>query len=158
MTQLEQHRHPGLAAAHLGSPEVTADSVEAVNQLLALVGHARDNGADELLTEIFTPEVVLDDGGAVSTGLDAVAEAFGTQRNEVSHHTVNTVVRQAPRSRDELVAWSRVITITGDGRVASADVLDEIVGGPGSWRIARRIVRPRHGGADPQTELESWWA
>jgi hypothetical protein len=157
MTQLEQHRYPGLAAAHLGRPEVPADGVEAVNQLLALVGHARDNGTDELLPEIFTPEVVLDDDGAVATGLAAVARAFGAQRDAVSHHTVNTVVRQSDRSAEELIAWSRVVTVTGGGRVASADVLDEIVGGPGSWRIARRIVRPRHGGSDPQADLVSWW-
>jgi SnoaL-like protein len=157
MTQVEQHRHPRLAAAHLAGPEATAESVEAVTQLLALVGHARDNGAADLLVSIFTPDVVLDDAGEISSGLVAVAEAFDARRDEVSHHTVNTVVRQSQHSPDELVAWSRQITITADGAVATADVLDRIVGGPGSWRVARRIVRPRHGGAPPQGDLESWW-
>jgi hypothetical protein len=86
------------------------------------------------------PEASPEDTAAVHQLLAlADHEADGPAGDpELAHHTVATVVRQAPDGT--LHAWSRQLVVTASGSVTTADVLDVVADG----RIARRTVVPRH--------------
>ncbi|ADP82224.1 hypothetical protein [Pseudofrankia inefficax] len=123
--RVEQHRLPATYAAFAALPAATADETAAVAQVLARFGHAIDNADQELLAQVFVDPPALEPA------------------TSPSHHVVNTEVKRVPAG---LAAWSRLVTIAGDGSVASADVLDVLAETPAGWRVARRTVHPRHGG------------
>ncbi|WP_041939512.1 MULTISPECIES: hypothetical protein [Frankia] len=135
--RVEQHRLPQTYAAFAALRDATGEQTAAVLQVLALYGHAVDNGDAELLAQVFVDPPALD--GATSP----------------AHHTVNTEVKQVPGG---LAAWSRLITIAGDGSVASADVVDVLTETPAGWRVARRAVHPRHGGPAAVADGQAPWA
>ncbi|WP_018505609.1 hypothetical protein [Parafrankia discariae] len=135
--KVEQHRLPRTYAAFAALRDATSEETAAVVQVLALFGHAVDNGDTELLAQVFIDPPALDPA------------------TSPSHHTVNTEVKRVPGG---LAAWSRLVTIAGDGSVASADVVDALTETPAGWRVASRTVHPRHGGPAVVTDGEAPWA
>ncbi|MCK9902793.1 hypothetical protein MXD63_22305 [Frankia sp. Cpl3] len=111
---MEQHRLPRTYAAFAALPDASVEQSAAVAQLLALHGHAVDNADAELLAQVFVDPPALDPAASPS------------------HHTVNTEVKRIPGG---LAAWSRLVTIAGDGSVASADVIDLLTETPDGWRV-----------------------
>ncbi|MET0449540.1 MAG: nuclear transport factor 2 family protein [Aeromicrobium sp.] len=150
----EQHRHPAAFSDVAALPEAATADVLDVRQVLALLGHAIDNHAWDELGALLAPDVELLVGGTTLTGREAVVEWFADRTDPPAHHTVNTVVRVVG---DDVVAWSRLVTITGDGRVASADALDRFVRSDDGWVVARRGIHPRHGGEHPGDEAFHAW-
>lgn len=135
--KVEQHRLPATYAAFAELAAATGEQTAAVAQVLARYGHALDNGDDELLGQVFVdpPPIVAAPSPA--------------------HHLVNIEVRRVPGG---LAAWSRLVTIAGDGSVASADVVDVLTETPGGWRVTRRTVHPRHGGPAVVGDGATPWA
>lgn len=136
-----QHRLPHTYETFAGLPDATPDDIAAVAQTLSLYGHAVDNGDTDLLSQVFAPGV---EPPALSAGDHPLP----------SHHTVNTQVR---RSGAQLVAWSRLVTIAGDGSVATADTIDVLASTPDGWRITSRTLHPRHGGAQTVSDGTTPW-
>lgn len=135
--KVEQHRLPRTYAAFAALRDATGEETAAVVQVLALYGHAVDNGDTELLAQVFIAPPALDPA------------------TSPSHHTVNTEVKRVPGG---LAAWSRLVTIAGDGSVASADVVDALTETPAGWRVTSRTVHPRHGGPTVVADGEAPWA
>lgn len=151
----EQHRHPGAFSAFTALPEAATTDVLDVRQVLALFGHAVDNGAWDELRGLLAPDAELHADDDTVTGREAITEWFTVRSDAPSHHTVNTVVRATD---DGIVAWSRLVTIAGDGTVASADAIDRFVRTDAGWLIAHRGVHPRHGGEHPGDGVVRAWS
>lgn len=136
--RVRQHSLPRTYTAFAALPDATGEQTAAVVQVLARYGHVIDTGDASLLAQVF-----LD-----PPGLDPVTAS-------PAHHTVNTEVKRVPGG---LAAWSRLLTIAGDGSVASADAVDSLVETADGWRVATRTVHPRHGGPAVITDGTAPWA
>jgi hypothetical protein len=137
-------------------PEADPETVAAVTQTLSLYGHAVDNAAWDLLGSVFAANATIDDGEKVHDGPDALIAALRALAERPAHHVVNTQVKTL--GSGGAVAWSRLITIAGDGSVASADQVDVLTSTPDRWRVLGRVVHPRHGGTARIEDGATPWA
>ena len=139
--RVQQDRLPATYEAFLRLAPAGPAETAAVVQTLALFGHAVDNGDAGLLAEVFAADVAL-------------PQVNEPDRRLPAHHTVNTQVK---RAGDRLVAWSRLVTVAGDGSVATADALDVLADVEGRWRVERRTLHPRHGASAALTDGSTPW-
>jgi hypothetical protein len=151
----EQHRLPGSYERFAQLPEADPETIAAVTQTLSLYGHAVDNAAWELLGSVFAASATIDDGEHVH-GPAALIAALQARENRPAHHIVNTQVKSL--DGDRVAAWSRLITIAGDGSVASADQVDVLTSGGDGWLVVARVAHPRHGGTARIEDGAAPWA
>jgi len=144
LVRMEQHRSPQAVLELMRLPEATPDEAVAVRQVLSLVGHVIDNGIWDELSALVVDDVEVQIGTMRVVGRADVVAWLTQWSQRPSHHTVNTLVR---RDGDGLVALSRLVTIAGDGSVASADAVDRLAEQGGGWRLVHRDLQPRHPGA-----------
>jgi hypothetical protein len=152
----EQHRLPTSYEQFATLPEADPETIAAVTQTLSLYGHAVDNAAWELLGSMFAANATIDDGENVHDGPDALITALQARAERPAHHVVNTQVTSL--GSDDVAAWSRLITIAGDGSVASADQMDVLTSTGDGWRVLARAVHPRHGGTARIEDGATPWA
>jgi SnoaL-like domain len=127
---------------------LSADEVVAIQQLLALYGHAADSATQDLLDEVFTEDAVF-----VSQVSDQRLEgltnikawfALGKPPHPPAHQTTNVVV-EGPgpevRVRSKFLAFNPE---TGGPRLG--DYEDVVVKTPQGWRIKQRTSMPRFEG------------
>lgn len=146
LVRTEQHRHPETYSRLLGLPKPGPGEMLEATEVLSLVVHAVDNGAWDELAVLLTPDAEYAVADETATGVPEILALLRRRSSATSHHTVNAIVRKDGR---DLVAWSRLVSIAGDGSVATADSLDRLVHRDGGWRVARRQVQVRHGGPIP---------
>lgn len=150
----EQHRLPAAFSAFMELPAAAPADRADVRQVLSLFGHAVDNNAWDEVVPLLAPDAALHAGGTIHSGREAVVGWFAERADPPSHHTVNTVVRG---SGGRVVAWSRLVTIAGDGTVASADALDRLARTADGWQIVHRAIHPRHDGEHPGDDVVRAW-
>lgn len=127
---------------------LTTDDRVAITDLIHQHGHLVDHGEFERMTDVFTPDVVLDVtdlGGGVLVGLAAVHQAtlaLARDAHPVAHHVTNVVL--TPADDDCVQARSKGLGVRTDGSVGSVTYEDTISHGPQGWRITRRTIRARH--------------
>lgn len=123
------------------------DDVVAIQQLLALYGHAADEPTQELLSEVFTPDAVFESRGRGRRldGLDAIKAWFaeGKPPHPPAHQTTNVYVYERD---DEVRVRSKFIGIDHASATArTGDYDDVVVKTDRGWRIARRVSTLRFG-------------
>lgn len=118
----------------------------AINELISLHGHLCDSGELDRLDEVFTEDVaydVTDFGGGVlhgPAGIRDAALALG-DRNPVGHHVTNVILTE--QALDRVLARSKGLGVTADGRCGSVTYDDTVVRTERGWLISQRIVRAR---------------
>jgi hypothetical protein len=126
---------------------VDPHDIIAIQQLMALYGHAADEPEQGLLPLVFTPDAVFDAGtvgwGEI-TGLDAIVAWFmeGKPPHPPSHHSTNVYAYEDGGETRVRSKW--MILNSANGTVLSGDYDDVIVRTPAGWRIARRTVKMRY--------------
>jgi hypothetical protein len=134
-----------------------------INELIAMHGHLCDASAYNRFVEIFTADLVVDvsDLGLKQVptpdpehSLDAYI-ALSNNRgagNTLSMHVTNIIIREDGNGAR---AWSKGLTVSKDGTIASFIYVDELVRTDQGWRIRRRKVSPRREpgqGIEPATK------
>jgi lactam utilization protein B len=137
-------------------PEADPETIAAVTQTLSLYGHAVDNAAWGLLGSVFAANSTIADGENVHDGPDALITALQARAEQPAHHVVNTQVKSLDSK--SVAAWSRLITIAGDGSVASADQVDVVTSTGNGWLVVARVIHPRHGGTARIEDGATPWA
>jgi hypothetical protein len=150
----EQHRHPAAFTDFIALPEAATEDVADVRQVLSLIGHTIDNGAWDELAPLLAPEAELAEGDVTVTGREAIVAHFSAQDDLPAHHTVNVVTRAVGA---DVVAWSRLVRITGGGHVTSADAIDRFARADDGWQVVRRTVLPKHSGPHPGDDVAAGW-
>jgi uncharacterized protein (TIGR02246 family) len=136
----------------VGASELDAETIVAIEQLVARYGHVVDDGDLDGLAEIFTEDGAFDIsafGQGVHRGLAAIRAIFalGSPPHPPAHLTTNVYVT---RVDGELRARSKWLTISrSTGTVRSGDYDDVLVLTPHGWRIDTRVVRIRFYSGDP---------
>lgn len=130
---------------------LTANDRLEINEVIAMHGHICDASKYDRFVDVFTPDLVVDvsDLGLrqlpapdPENGLDAYI-ALSKNRgagNTLSMHVTNIVIRE---NDDGAKAWSKGLTLSKDGVIASFTYTDELVRTDQGWRIRRRKVSPR---------------
>jgi hypothetical protein len=131
---------------------LTAEDRSQIHEVIALHGHLCDAAAYDQFGSVFTPDLEVDTtdlGLAPLPTQDqyesrlamyiAVAHRQG-QGNTVGMHVTNIVVRE---DGDGARAWSKGLTVSRDGSVASFIYEDQLVRTTDGWRIRHRKVSPR---------------
>ena len=122
------------------------DRIE-ITEILSFSSHLLDNRRWDMFGEVFAPEVRLSapqgefDGPA---GVRHFAETVDLARFPATH-TLNSIVEAV--DADTAVAWSRMLLLTWDRRVACGDYIDTFRRTADGWRIERRTVAPRNDSA-----------
>ena len=122
-------------------PELSADDVIALHQLVYQYAHIVDDGDFELLREIFTDNVEFDTtafGNPPLRGIDAVIESYVSARHPVAHHVTGPVVRTDLEGTVRV--RSKVLSLLGGGLCGSGTYDDVAVRTPDGWRIASRVI------------------
>jgi hypothetical protein len=122
----------------------------AIQDLLALYGHAADEATPEAIRRVFTEDAVFDAadmGAGRYEGAAAIAEFFarGKPPHPPSHHTTNVF---AWADGDTVRALSKWIVSDGHGDVATGDYRDVLARMDAGWRIAERIAIARRPAGD----------
>ncbi|MEX5234537.1 nuclear transport factor 2 family protein [Kocuria arenosa] len=122
------------------------DRIE-INEILSFSSHLLDNRQWDMFGEVFVPEIRLSapqgefDGPA---GVRRFVETAELARFPATH-TLNSIVEAV--DADTAVAWSRMLLLTWDRRVACGDYIDTFRRTADGWRIERRTVAPRNDSA-----------
>jgi hypothetical protein len=121
--------------------------VVAIQQLMALYGHAADGPTGEMLSRVFTENAIYESGarGRRFVGLAAIEAWFGEGKppHPPAHQTTNSFVYRDGshvRVRSKYVAVNQA---TGTLRMGDYD--DIVVSTPQGWRIQHRVSSERHG-------------
>jgi uncharacterized protein (TIGR02246 family) len=136
----------------MSASELGAETIVAIEQLLARYGHVVDDGDLDALAEVFTEDGAFDIGAfgqGVHRGLDAIRAIFalGSPPHPPAHLTTNVYVT---RVADQVRVRSKWLTISrSTGTVRSGDYDDVVVLTPRGWRIQTRVVRIRFYSGDP---------
>ena len=123
-----------------------------IHEVIALHGHLCDAGRYGRFDEVFTPDLEVDvsdlglrqvpAGDSSQSRLEtyiAVAHSRGPG-GTLAMHVTNVVIRE---DGDGARAWSKGITVSHDGSIASFTYEDQLVRTSQGWRIRRRKVSPR---------------
>jgi 3-phenylpropionate/cinnamic acid dioxygenase small subunit len=136
----------------VSASEPNAETIVAIEQLLARYGHVVDDGDLDALAEVFTEDGAFDVsafGQGVHRGLGAIRAIFalGSPPHPPAHLTTNVYVTSVA---GEVHARSKWLTISrSTGTVRSGDYDDDVVLTPHGWRIQTRVVRIRFYSGDP---------
>jgi 3-phenylpropionate/cinnamic acid dioxygenase small subunit len=136
----------------MSASELDAETIVAIEQLLARYGHVVDDGDLDGLAEVFTEDGAFDInafGQGVHRGLGAIRAIFalGSPPHPPAHLTTNVYVTS---TGGEVRARSKWLTISrSTGTVRSGDYDDVVVLTPDGWRIQTRVVRIRYYSGDP---------
>jgi hypothetical protein len=143
------------------SLEVEIETVQAVQQTLALYDHLVDNGEWEQLT------LVLEDDFTLTTPVGRFDGVEGAERYEKlagehlpAHHVVNTQVQETA-SAGLVRAWSRFVLVTWEYQARVGDYLDVLRVDAGDAKLVSREIVPRGAGGAPKPEhasVERWRA
>ncbi|WP_298589646.1 nuclear transport factor 2 family protein [uncultured Kocuria sp.] len=151
--QATEHATEGIAGAAAEQAPGTApgtisaqDRIE-INEILSFSSHLLDNRRWDMFGEVFVPEVHLSAPQGEFTGPAGVrrfVETVDLSRFPATH-TLNSIVEAV--DADTAVAWSRMLLLTWDRRVACGDYIDTFRRTAHGWRIERRTVAPRNDSA-----------
>lgn len=143
--------------------DLTAEDRLQIQETIALHGHLCDAGDYERFDLVFTPDLVVDtsDLGLAPVHPNdehetrlAMYIAVARRRGPGSilgMHATNVVVREDGAGAR---AWSKGLTVSVDGSVASFVYEDRLVRTPHGWRIRHRKVSPRREpGRGPELSL-----
>lgn len=122
------------------------DRIE-INEILSFSSHLLDNRQWDMFGEVFVPEVLLRSPQGQFTGPAGVrrfVETVDLSRFPATH-TLNSIVEAV--DADTAVAWSRMLLLGWDRRVACGDYIDTFRRTAHGWRIERRTVAPRNDSA-----------
>lgn len=122
------------------------DRIE-INEILSFSSHLLDNRQWDMFGEVFVPEVRLSTPQGEFHGTAGVrhfVESVDLARFPATH-TLNSIVEAV--DADTAVAWSRMLLVTWDRRVACGDYIDTFRRTARGWRIERRTVAPRNDSA-----------
>lgn len=136
----------GQAGGSVPGPLSAQDRIE-INEILSFSSHLLDNRRWDMFGEVFVPEVRLCAPQGEFTGPAGVrrfAETVDLSRFPATH-TLNSIVEAV--DADTAVAWSRMLLLTWDRRVACGDYIDTFRRTEHGWRIERRTVAPRNDSA-----------
>ncbi|GAA1772394.1 nuclear transport factor 2 family protein [Kocuria aegyptia] len=127
-------------------PLSAQDRIE-IYEILSFSSHLLDNRQWDMFGEVFVPDVRLsapqgEFGGPA--GVRRFAETADLARFPATH-TLNSIVEAV--DADTAVAWSRMLLLTWDRRVACGDYIDTFRRTAAGWRIERRTVAPRNDSA-----------
>jgi hypothetical protein len=129
---------------------IELETVQAVQQALALYDHFVDNGEWEQLSEVLEDDFVLRTPDGRFDGPD------GARRYEElagahlpAHHVVNTLTEATP-SPGLVRAWSRFVLVTWDYQARVGDYLDLLRAKDGAAKLVSREVIPRGAGGSPK--------
>lgn len=137
------------AVPAVGDPPATIsaqDRIE-INEILSFSSHLLDNRRWDMFGEVFVPEVRLSapQGEFEGTaGVRRFVESVDLARFPATH-TLNSIVEAV--DADTAVAWSRMLLLTWDRKVACGDYIDTFRRTAAGWRIERRTVAPRNDSA-----------
>jgi ketosteroid isomerase-like protein len=126
---------------------LTTDDVVAIQQLLALYGHAADSPTQDLLAQVFTEDAVFQSGvrDLRMEGLSEIQRWFaqGKPPHAPAHQTTNVYVYCA---HGEVKVKSKFLAISHTtGLPRTGDYEDVVRRTTEGWRIARRTSFPRFG-------------
>jgi 3-phenylpropionate/cinnamic acid dioxygenase small subunit len=130
-----------------------AETIVAIEQLIARYGHVVDDGDLDALAEVFTTEDCAFDvsafGQGVHRGLEAIRAIFalGSPPHPPAHLTTNVYVTSADGETHVRSKWLTISRSTGT--VRSGDYDDVVVSTENGWRIQTRVVRIRFYSGDP---------
>jgi hypothetical protein len=127
-----------------GPGTISAQDRIEITEILSFSSHLLDNRRWDMFGEVFVPEVRLSapQGEFEGTaGVRRFVETVDLARFPATH-TLNSIVEAV--DADTAVAWSRMLLLTWDRRVACGDYIDTFRRTADGWRIERRTVAPRN--------------
>jgi 3-oxoacyl-[acyl-carrier protein] reductase len=129
-----------------GDRQITDEDLLAIVQVLSLYAQVIDDHAWPRLTEIFTPDAVIDhtpNGSKLMAGVEDAAASMsaGMTRHPIAHHLTNPVV--VATGAGTVRVRSKWLVIDTEGKSRSGYYLDDFVTTADGWRISHRVASPR---------------